>query len=235
MCRAASLFQTEWHAIHRIADGLIRVIIYLPYPAFVGNLGKAKGAIARPWMVSVNRLVFEATRRIASHLNFSNGRAKLSTTICEVSRNAPPACLLPWRENPNRLVSLWDLVKVFEPRELLTRIRELSGIATLLMDSGLSATSRSQVLEQLSSKLAECQRTCTDLELRISALRIAQILTTLDHIKHLSGTTVAEAAERIKTDVAMTIENELSLHSFLRITPDRKEFFDEPRNGWRKL
>lgn len=126
-------------------------------------------------------------------------------------------------------------MKIFAPHELLNRIRELSGVATFLMETDLSATVRCQLLQQLSSHLDRCFATCTDLELRMSALRIAQLRKGVDALSRLSAATVAEAAERIKMDVPLTIEHELSLQSFLRITPDRKEFFDEPRKGWEEV
>lgn len=50
----------------------------------------------------------------------------MSTFTCEVSQNAPLVCLPPWRENPYRLVSLWDMqfdaFKTLRALDLLTRI-----------------------------------------------------------------------------------------------------------------
>ena len=50
----------------------------------------------------------------------------MSTIACEVSQDSPSVCLLPWQENPYRLVSLWDMefiaTKALRGLDLLTRI-----------------------------------------------------------------------------------------------------------------
>jgi hypothetical protein len=52
-----------------------------------------------------------SARQIALQFDFSNGKQSMSTLTCEVSQGAPPVCL--FAENPYRLVTLWDMLRVF--------------------------------------------------------------------------------------------------------------------------
>src|ERR1700685_3420919 len=66
-----------------------------------------------------------------------------------------PVCLPPWLENPYRLVSLLDFMKVFKAHELLRSARELQNSGTLLFneDSGLSVASRSALVDSFNKSL----------------------------------------------------------------------------------
>lgn len=159
----------------------------------------------------------------------------MSTIACEVSHDSPQVCLAPWRENPNRLVSLWDILKVFEPRDVLTRIRALNNVASLLSDTSLSSNTRLNLIEQLRSEIDLCHSTCTALELPVSAIRLAQLGQAVETIGAWSGESVADAASNIHREIPILIENELSTHSFLAVSPSRKEYLDEPRKGWEEI
>jgi hypothetical protein len=41
-------------------------------------------------------------------LRVKNPKRSMSTLTCAVGENAPSVCLLPWLENPYRLVTLWE-------------------------------------------------------------------------------------------------------------------------------
>ncbi len=132
-------------------------------------------------------------------------------------------------------MSLWDLVKVFEPRDILTRIRELSNAASLLTETALPSNSRLILLDKLRTEIELCQSTCAGLELRVSSLRLAQVRKAIESLHLGSGELVADAADTIQREIPVLIENELATHSFLAINPSRKEYFDEPRKGWEEV
>jgi hypothetical protein len=48
----------------------------------------------------------------------------------QVSRNPPPACL--WKENPNRLVTLWDIVNLFDCRKFQIIEKNLNLVRDIL-------------------------------------------------------------------------------------------------------
>jgi hypothetical protein len=69
----------------------------------------------------------------------------------QVSRNPPPACLL--KENPNRLVTLWDIVNQFDCRELHIIVKNLNIIRDILDPKAEKSTAAFEEWVQEQSRL----------------------------------------------------------------------------------
>ena len=132
-----------------------------------------------------------------------------------------PVCL---SENLYRLVSLWDIVKTFKVDELFRAVRELRNTAEML-NSEINQGYRKPLLSSLESKVRECQRICNDLDLPMSGIRISKALGAFVALGSLSPKGCQEAAEKLQMDVAITIEDELSLRLFFQVSPEKAAFY----------
>ena len=143
----------------------------------------------------------------------------------EAIQNAPQACLLPWLENPYRLVSLLDLMKVFEAHKLLSQMRSMANQADLLEATDRATPMRRAIITGLAEKIEQCGLLCQSLELPMSALHATQLLEQVT-IPSAPQYLDATGADRVVTMLSITIENELSLRQFFAISPDKSKFYD---------
>jgi hypothetical protein len=126
-----------------------------------------------------------------------------------------------------------DIVKAFKANDLVGSIARISNVSTLLGDSGLApGFTRDGLIKNLADELRNCQQICSGIDLPVSALRIARMLTSMDGLRSKSVDFVSECASSIRVQVPITIEDELSLRSLFALPPSRSEYFDEPRNGF---
>jgi len=150
----------------------------------------------------------------------------MSTFPCEISRDAPSVCLLPWQENPYRLVTLWDLVQAFKVDELFGAVRRL-GKTLSLIEAGNGQINRKPIFAIVKTELGKCCSLCNESGLRMSALRIRQLDDSADALYTLSPEGSAHAAERMNNDVCISIENELSLYPFFSLAAERAKYYSE--------
>lgn len=130
-------------------------------------------------------------------------------------------CSRPWRENPYRLVTLLEFVKVFQAHELLGSVRLLASTAVLCFEADLSGYRLAQVAN-FAKELNHCQELCAGLDLQMSALHAKQIK---DQIDQYGVGIDNKITERMAAMLSVTIENELSLRSFLAVSPDKANLY----------
>jgi hypothetical protein len=139
-------------------------------------------------------------------------------------RAALPVCLPPWRENPYRLVSLWDLVKDFHASELLASVRLIINTAGICFDSPQNPGYHLAQVANLAKELGNCQTICERLDLPMSALHASQLKKQVEEFAVMMDTKVTE---RMAATLGVTIENELSLRAFFAVSPEKTKFYND--------
>lgn len=143
----------------------------------------------------------------------------------EVREGTAPVCLCPWLENPYRLVSLLELMKAFNVRDLLFLARGLQNQASIIFESPQGPEYRFASVDSFRTKLWAFRELCQNLELPMSALHASQLWES-------TGSPVREQldngqAERISNMLAVTVENELSLRLYFAVPPEKAKFYGD--------
>jgi hypothetical protein len=150
----------------------------------------------------------------------------MSTLAFEVSENAPPVCL--FTENPNRLVSLWDMLKKFEVNDLLRKVRDLHHQTGLIFDSKRGPEYRDEAIRLFVQDLRAVEEICRSMELPMSALHASQLVEAC--AGPAADTLDRGMAERVSTMLSVTIENETSLRLFFSLSAEKAKYYsDSPR------
>ena len=111
-----------------------------------------------------------------SHGECIMGSLSAATAILEpTASNDAVVSLISSRENPSRLVSLWDIMKAFSVGELLESIRKFRNVAALL-DKSLPDIHRKQLILIFLAEVRQTKTLCEDLGLSVSSLRASQLL-----------------------------------------------------------
>jgi hypothetical protein len=151
----------------------------------------------------------------AGTLDFTQGAvmAAIAESV-PASETALPVCL--WKENPNRLVSLWDLLK-FHAHILVERMMALATIQ-IISDNGDTDTQ-----EEIIEDLRKIRETCSGLGLIGCVEKATRAMDyTRDHFDKPDG--VSALANDLSTD----IQRALAKRWFLYIQESRAPFVDNP-------
>jgi hypothetical protein len=141
------------------------------------------------------------------------------------AQTAPPVCLCPWRENPRRLVSLWDMrfeaVKAIKALELLARIE----MASIFGHSQIASPTFYKVM---SGHFDELTRVLEDLELPRQAKKARDMGTFIrTHNKSPDESSVKS--------LLLLVHHDLESYAFEAVPISRAEFYDHPRKGWEEV
>lgn len=140
----------------------------------------------------------------------------------EFSRNrALPVCLPPWRENPYRLVSLWDMLRFYA--EHFCRASGILGQMYSKIQQGFNLADSSWGV--IGGELGLLEKHCDNLGLVITGSQIKRIKTLLDD-GH--GNVPVEYFGQQMIEVHTRLVDELASHTFLNVVPSRVRFY-EPR------
>jgi len=120
-------------------------------------------------------------------------------------------------------------MEVFKASDLLRATRDLNNDASLCFESARTEGFRLSAIDNFGKTLEYVQSLAQQYGLRMSALHASQLIASISAARH---TLDNNATERIATMLCVTVENELSLRVFLAIPPERKQFYDSPRDGW---
>jgi hypothetical protein len=112
-------------------------------------------------------------------------------------------------------------MQVFQAHELLALVRNISTSASLCFPSK-DPRFRIAQLGILGGLLGECRDLCGQLDLPMSALHASQLA---DQVEGFTDNLTNNATERMAAMLGVTIENELSLRSFLAVSPEKAKFY----------
>jgi hypothetical protein len=113
-------------------------------------------------------------------------------------------------------------VKEFQAHELLSLVRSINNKASLCFE-GKDPRYRLAQVNNFTEALDECFNLCSALDLPMSALHAHQLqVQTVEHPQQLTN----RETERMAAMLSVTIENELSLRSFLAVSPDKAKFYE---------
>jgi hypothetical protein len=144
-----------------------------------------------------------------------------ATVIFEptIKSDAPPVRLCPWVENPYRLVSLWDLMRLAELHKLVEEMRNLWVSATLYKTLGDKGVGQISIMDEALKKLDSM---CIELDLPVSQLHIVDAR---QHLKsfHLLNIDPQRfnLPEMAAGTVSNNIEKEMSLKRFFFLPHDK--------------
>jgi hypothetical protein len=148
-----------------------------------------------------------------------------SVLTVDSCRDSLPVCLD--NENPNRLVSLWDIMRLFEPDATFRLCRELGQLSRDPGDQfGNTLLTTKRECEQ---KLIDLRKQCDAADLNVSTVEIRR------HIELMSDPTrqITSADLKIMMIVLTThIEDECSTKLFFAIEASHKKYFETPEKGW---
>jgi hypothetical protein len=162
------------------------------------------------------------------------GSLTISTAILEpaASADALPVCL--WKENPNRLVSLWDIVKPFFPVVFTTLSAQFNipGVDVDLAVGGAfgRAAIPSNTKETAQQLLPTQRRYCAELGLIASIATIDRLLNLLSK----PDATLGELHELGK-ELRGRLNDELFGTVFFSLTYSESEYYNKPTEGWREI
>jgi len=112
-----------------------------------------------------------------------------------------------------RVVTLWWLMRKFEPDVLMNKMRDFTNSADIGLIMGKTVESRPAVLSLLFKKSSELVAVCEAAGLRTSAKAVARIQE-LIHFQQSGAVFDCSALQRASQIMATTIEDELSTHEF---------------------
>jgi len=143
--------------------------------------------------------------------------------IISSSRDALPVCL--FNENPNRLVSLWDIVNLFNLQELMIIVQVISGWQAQLslsetMGAGNGRPNDIQY-QKIIVSVKDARDICISIKLDDAAHKIN---ISLRYIQSESMNVSSLATELRNIQEAMAVE--AFKHKFLRVAKDRAEYVD---------
>lgn len=140
----------------------------------------------------------------------------MSTFVCEVSQNAPRACLLT--ENPYRLVSLWDIVDLFNAWGMYQVLRRLEILNDQLKSAGSLLLTPNQIEDVLKSlvfageQLARANFKDLSEKAKRNMLSITEPLVNTAYIAAVLG------------ELHLDIDKELMKRKFVLIEPQRSKY-----------
>lgn len=132
----------------------------------------------------------------------------MSTAFCEVSESAPPVCLLPWQENPYRLVTLWDMYQIYAHNlmRLFDELRDLEiKLSTSLREAPDPADAEA-VSNQFFQRLASIQHACEGLQLSSSQKQVRHIIEKIAG-KTTSGLSLSPMLEELRRRIREDLED----------------------------
>jgi hypothetical protein len=140
----------------------------------------------------------------------------MSTLTCEVSQNAPSVCL--WKENPNRLMSLLEIVDLFNAWGLYQVLRRLELLADRLKDiPGSPLTDEQNRDVSLSLQFAKEELDeAKFVDLAYKAERNA--LSVFEPGRN------ASSVATILSELYLDIEREMMRRKFAIVQPDRSQY-----------
>jgi hypothetical protein len=133
----------------------------------------------------------------------------------------------------DRLLTLQALMKKFEAQELLNAIRRLMRDADLLKAVHKKRMSPRQtgVLATVEKQIKELTKCCESADLPMSVLALKRLLLLFP----LSEQAIAESIQSAVLKAVITVEDELSLHSYFSLEPNEAELYSQPWAGWEKI
>lgn len=134
------------------------------------------------------------------------------------SQNTPLVCL--WKENPNRLVTLWDIVKTVKPDLLIEATQKLWIDAGMMPPVGHS--SREALFTHYRKGLTECQGLCDQFQLSVSAMKVQSAI---DFCSLSPDRVDASKLERAGQIITTTICEEMSLRKYFEVEPERSKHY----------
>ncbi len=151
----------------------------------------------------------------------------MSALVCEsISENTPSVCL--FRENSNRLVTLWEIMQKAQVASLIKELRDLW--ITSAMSEVKDARYRDAQLQLTEKHLNGLAAQCIELELPMSSLHIQDTLEAIHNAMDPQVSTRLGTVERACMVLSNNIEKELSLKTFLVVSPERTKFYSETPN-----
>ena len=151
----------------------------------------------------------------------------------ESAQDALPVCLASWRQNPYRLVSLWEIMKPFQTHLFLTEVLMLEKVWMLetMMGTGVGC---GQVEEYSKVKMQPIFRDaaiiCAELGLtasRVSAEKLTRLVSESDCSSDKLRELVREYQKRLI--------DEMSAPRFLSLTDEEASYYNNPTEGWREV
>lgn len=168
--------------------------------------------------------MFEPRSELLRTSEFNNEKRSMSTLICEVGQNAPPACL--FAENPNRLVSLWDMLQrySFSFYEVVCRLERHYTRAQIQFSGSYPAKIYGPEREELSQALSEMRKECDSLNLDHTVGLVSHIEDEV--LRRGEGYTHNEAVAALDT-LRFSFSAELRKRFFFRIQEENGKYFQK--------
>src|ERR1017187_3127611 len=141
------------------------------------------------------------------------------------SNDTLPVCL--WKENPNRLVSLADIVKIFFPW-IFTGLYKMAVLFTEF--SGETVLTPSPLKEGTLETVSKQRPYCAELGLVASLATIDRIIGVLSN----SDCTMAQLSELGK-ELQGRLDDELAGALFFSIDPSEIEYYRNPTRDWEQV
>lgn len=144
----------------------------------------------------------------------------------EQIENEPHAIgVLPWVSAPYRLVSWYDMEKF--AAEKYWNIASNLGSLTFQIAHGTHATTviGGSRLATTISAMAELRSECEAIGLKVAALQIED---TLERLNDRENLWTAPQIGQLIIAMSVAIKSEMSTHLFLRVLPERQDFYEQP-------
>lgn len=145
----------------------------------------------------------------------------------EIRQNALPVCL--WKENPNRLVSLWDIVRYFPVSDVYLMLRTMKQIEETCDNIALKSHGGEPVPPAIVEEIRFChshwQKLCKGLDLYDASVGLmlfgARFGLEDGKDPHMDVSECRTEFSHILTDLEYDLE---SRHSYAHIVPERREY-----------
>lgn len=154
-----------------------------------------------------------------------------------VGQGSPLACLSPRLENPDKLVSLLDLMKHARIAELIKILRNLwisSGLLTTFGDNDERARA---LLSMVAKHLHELEQICVSdsLDLPMTRLHIKDLFDALQIAGDQYSRKRLDLVERGGQILSNNLEKEMSLRMYFALSVDSHERYSQPLAGWEEV
>ena len=141
----------------------------------------------------------------------------------KLNAQAGPACLPPWRENPYRLVSLWDIMQEFNASGLCEVVRELCkweciSSGHIQANSGQALLSKSLLDGQIKELIKACRSSCQAIELTgpLDRLQSTELIDRLFMYGNADWRTLESEVRNLRESIQIDLER----RKFLFVPPD---------------
>lgn len=130
--------------------------------------------------------------------------------------------LTPWEANPYRLISWWAMEK-FAAEKFCTICTNLTSMSGNLAHIGLTVSPKNTAT--LCETLKALAQDCKQIGLKVTALQVEAVICKFE--AHSTFNFPAVQISQILDDLATAISCEMETHLFLRVFPERADFYKQ--------